>query len=91
MSKADELKKNFLKSIMDLRNKGLVEQDSLLDVFEDVIEPFIAELEQQIEKLKTDIYNAIESASKWYVQDPVYSMLVDIYNDNFEITKGVSN
>ena len=29
---------------MDLRNKGLVEQDSLLDVFEDVIEPFIADL-----------------------------------------------
>ena len=48
-------------------------------------------LEQQIEKLKADLNNAIESASKWYVADPVYSMLVDIYNDNFEIIKGGSN
>lgn len=43
------------------------------------------ELEQKIEKLKADLNNAIESASKWYVADPVCSMLVDIYNDNFEL------
>lgn len=49
------------------------------------------QLREQIEKLKADLNDAIESASKWYVGDPVYSMLVDIYNDNFEITKGVSN
>lgn len=44
-----------------------------------------AELEQQIEKIKTNLNDAIESASKWYVRDPVFSMLVDIYNDNFEL------
>ncbi len=54
-------------------------------------EEYIKSLEKQIEKLKADLNNAIESAGKWYVTDPVYSMLVDIYNDNFEITKGVSN
>ena len=43
----------------------------------------IALQEQQIEKLKADLNNAIESASNWYEADPVYSLLVDIYNDNF--------
>ena len=45
MSK-EELKHIFLKSVIDLRNKDLLEQDSLLDVFEDVIKPYIEELEQ---------------------------------------------
>lgn len=48
-------------------------------------EEYIKSLERQIEKLKADLNNAIESASKWYVTDPIYSLLVDIYNDNFEL------
>ncbi len=42
----EELKHSFLKSVMELRSKGLIEQDSLLDVFEDIIEPYIADLEK---------------------------------------------
>ena len=48
------------------------------------------ELEQQIEKLKTELDNARESANR-QEQWEIYSVLNDLYNDNFEITKGVSN
>ena len=50
----------------------------------------IAELKQQIEKLKTELDNARESANR-QEQWEIYSVLNDLYNDNFEITKGVSN
>lgn len=46
-----ELKHNFINGVMDLRDKGLVEQDCLLDLFEDVIEPCIAELETRCNEL----------------------------------------
>ena len=49
-----------------------------------------AELKQQIEKLKTELDNARESANR-QEQWEIYSVLNDLYNDNFEITKGVSN
>ena len=50
----EDLKHIFLKNVMDLRNKDLLEQDSLLDVFEDVIEPYISELEQENARLTTN-------------------------------------
>ena len=50
----------------------------------------IEELEQQIEKLKADLDNARESANR-QEQWEIYSVLNDLYNDNFGITKGISN
>lgn len=61
-----------------------IENNKLLDVINNQ-DVKIADLEKQIEKIKADLDNAIESAGKWYVGDPVCSMLVDIYNDNFEL------
>ena len=50
----------------------------------------IKELEKQIEKLKAELDNARESANR-QEQWEIYSVLNALYNDNFEITKGVSN
>lgn len=68
----EELKHNFLKSVMELRNKDSIEQDSLLDVFEDIIEPYIAELEkensaskQEWEVLKNTISDCEEFCNKY--------------------------
>lgn len=68
----EELKHNFLKSVMELRNKDSIEQDSLLDVFEDIIEPYIAELEkensaskQEWEVLENTISNCVEFCNKY--------------------------
>ena len=49
-----------------------------------------SDLEAQIEKLKQDLNNAKENANRQDQWD-VYSVLSNLYNDNFEITKGVSN
>ena len=50
----------------------------------------IKQLKEQIEKMKTELDNARESANR-QEQWEIYSVLNDLYNDNFEITKGVSN
>lgn len=50
----------------------------------------ITELEAQIEKMKQDLDKAIESANK-QKQWEIYSVLNDIYNDNFEVITSVSN
>ena len=57
----EELKHNFINGVMDLRNKGLVEQDSLLDLFEDVIEPCITDFEKENAELK-EKYNELSKA-----------------------------
>ena len=65
------------------------ENNKLLDVINNQ-DVKIADLEQQIEKMKTELDNARESANR-QEQWEIYSVLNDLYNDNFEITKGVSN
>lgn len=50
----------------------------------------IAELEQQIEKLKADLNEAIEDANRWE-ETETFSVLNRIYNDNFEVITSVSN
>ena len=50
----------------------------------------VEELEKQIEKLKQDLDNARENANK-QEQWEIYSVLNDIYNDNFEVITSVSN
>lgn len=50
----------------------------------------IAELEAQIEKMKQDLDNARGNANK-QEQWEIYSVLNDIYNDNFEVITSVSN
>ena len=50
----------------------------------------IAELERRNEKMKQDLDNARENANK-QEQWEIYSVLNDIYNDNFEVITSVSN
>lgn len=50
----------------------------------------IAALEHKVEKLKADLDNARESANR-QEQWEIYSVLNDIYNDNFEVITSVSN
>lgn len=50
----------------------------------------ITDLETQIEKMKQDLDNARENANK-QEQWEIYSVLNDIYNDNFEVITSVSN
>lgn len=47
-------------------------------------------LREQIEKLKQDLDSARENANK-QEQWEIYSVLNDIYNDNFEVITSVSN
>lgn len=47
------------------------------------------QLKQQIEKLKADLNEAIEDANRWE-ETETFSVLNRIYNDNFEVTTGVS-
>lgn len=48
------------------------------------------ELETQIEKMKQDLDNARENANR-QEQWEIYSVLNDIYNDNFEVITSISN
>lgn len=50
----------------------------------------IAELKAQIEKMKQDLDSAREYANR-QEQWEIYSVLNDIYNDNFEVITSVSN
>ena len=50
----------------------------------------IEELKFQIEKIKQDLDNARENANE-QEQWEIYSVLNDIYNDNFVIITGISN
>ncbi|MBR4396648.1 MAG: hypothetical protein IKS93_02210 [Methanobrevibacter sp.] len=50
----------------------------------------IGQLEKQIEKLKTDLNEAIEDANRWE-ETETFSVLNHIYNDNFEVITSVSN
>ena len=50
----------------------------------------IKDLEKQIKKMKQDLDNARESANK-QEQWEIYSVLNDIYNDNFEVITSISN
>ena len=45
----EKLKHKLMQEIMNLRNKGMVEQDYILDVIEDNLFPFIEELEKEHE------------------------------------------
>ena len=48
----DEMKRNIMHRIMELRTKGMVEEDCILDVLDDNLDPYITDLEKQIEKMK---------------------------------------
>lgn len=47
-------------------------------------------LEQKIEKMKQDLDSAREDANR-QEQWEIYSVLNDIYNDNFEVITSISN
>lgn len=73
------LKHNFLKSVMDLRNKDLIEQDSLLDVFENVIEPYISELEKENAELKSELTKKADT------NHSLIEQMADLESENAEL------
>lgn len=93
---ADELCKDFIepreKQIDELKAQIKVLGQNLEDteICENGLKNRIAELEAQVEKMKQDLDNARENANK-QEQWEIYSVLNDIYNDNFEVTTSVSN
>ena len=71
-------------------------QQDVIDLLKDIDdinkqhEEEVNALEAQIEKMKQAIDNARENANK-QEQWEIYSVLNDIYNDNFEVITSVSN
>ena len=45
-----KVKVNIVHRIMELRNKGLIEEDSILDVLDDNLDPYITELEDNLDQ-----------------------------------------
>ena len=78
--------------IADLEKENAELTERLEDLQEQNSEMFntIALQEQQIEKLKADLNEAIEDANRWE-ETETFSVLNRIYNDNFEVITSVSN
>lgn len=85
---------------MELRSKDLIEQDSLLDMFEEIIEPYIADLEAENERIKSKYYELQDTLKKVrlaLIKERTANIMnygkggVEMFNDCFEILKGVSN
>ena len=86
MSKADEELETLY---MDIYDNGFINND-YKEKFKHYVNTRTRQLEQQIEKLKTDIEKLKDGAlrdGEW----AIYEVLGVLYNHNFEITKGVSN
>ena len=45
-----EVKRNIMRKIMELRTKDLIEEDSILDVLDDNLDPYITELEDNLDQ-----------------------------------------
>ena len=56
-----KLRMNIVHEIMELRNKDLIEEDSIFDVLDDCLNPFIDEME---EKIKNDYFFTLEVSDK---------------------------
>lgn len=65
------------------------ENNKLLDVINNQ-DVKIADLEKRVEKMKQDLDSARESANR-QEQWEIYSVLNNIYSDNFEVITSVSN
>ena len=52
MTTRKEVKCNIMRKIMELRTKDLIEEDSILDVLDDNLDPYITELENKIKCLE---------------------------------------
>ena len=52
MTNKQEVKRNILRKIMELRTKDMIEEDCILDVLDDNLDPYVAELETQIDEMK---------------------------------------
>lgn len=57
MKTKQEVKVNIVHKIMELRNKGLIEEDSILDVLDDNLDPYKLEAETIIKLLLWDLRN----------------------------------
>ena len=89
-SKIRQIKGALLKCAEENRNKPTPTFNICISALCIDAEQYIRELEAQIEKMKQDLDNARESANK-QEQWEIYSVLNDIYNDNFEVITSVSN
>lgn len=50
MKTKQEVKHNIMCKIMELRTKDLIEEDSILDVLDDNLDPYITELEDNLDQ-----------------------------------------
>ena len=57
MKTKQEVKVNIVHKIMELRNKDLIEEDSILDVLDDNLDPYKSEAETIIKLLLWDLRN----------------------------------
>lgn len=51
MTTKQEVKRNIMRKIMELRTKGMIEEDCILDVLDDNLDPYIDELEKENRRL----------------------------------------
>ena len=75
MKTKQEVKRNIMRKIMELRTKDLIEEDSILDVLDDNLDPYITELEDELDQereskgcIETD-YNTYKSEATKIIQD----------------------
>ncbi len=66
MKTRQELKSEITHKIMELRNKGLIEEDSILDVLDDNLDPYITELEKEREIIKNVMYEFLNCMKEYY-------------------------
>ena len=52
MATKQEVKRNIMRRIMELRTKDMIEEDCILDVLDDNLDPYVTELEIQIDEMK---------------------------------------
>jgi hypothetical protein len=78
-----EVKVNIVHKIMELRNKDLIEEDSILDVLDDNLDPYITELEDNLDQeretrgcIETD-YNTYKSEATEIIKFLINPQLLD--------------
>ena len=50
MKTKQEVKRNIMHKIMELRTKDMIEEDCILDVLDDNLDPYITELENNLDQ-----------------------------------------
>ena len=50
MKTKQEVERNIMRRIMELRTKNMIEEDCILDVLDDNLDPYITELEDNLDQ-----------------------------------------